>query len=148
MALPQYDGNGIQVTKAVYYSGTDTLKEGYCLCYDVAATTTNADPKLRLGTKVIKPATANLMAFAGVVTASSAGKTGPCWVDIIVPTKGEICNVWGHVNATAFTSYLKLADADYGVVVDSSTAVNVTVGLAAATLDTSSTAALTKMRMV
>ncbi len=104
MGLPQYNASQDLATRTLWYSGTDTLREGYVLAYKNDATLTDADPKLRLGSNVVKPATANLKLFAGIVAESSDGKTGPCFVDVIVPRKHDILVAYTKVNATALST--------------------------------------------
>lgn len=140
--LPQRAGVPQVTNKMVYFTGSDTLAVGYALCYDQDASPTNADLKLRLGVAVEKPATANLNAFAGIVSESSDGVTGPAWVEIIVPTPNVIVNAYCHVNATAWTTAVAPADGDYGLVAFADATLNLAmVGLAATTLDSSSTKA-------
>jgi hypothetical protein len=115
--LVQNNAGVISEIKTVWYAGTDTLQEGYLLCYDVAASPTDSIPRQRLGQQVVKPATANLMAFAGVVTPESAGKTGPCFVDILVPRTGEFVNFWTQDNLTAFSSYIGPQNGSYAAAV-------------------------------
>lgn len=70
--------------KRVYYTGSDTLGEGYCLCYDRDyGTASEAD--IDRAVRVEKPAAGNLRHFAGVVAAEDAGRTGPCWVTVVEP---------------------------------------------------------------
>lgn len=144
----QYMGSGQNDTKIVYYAGTDTLSTGYALCYDVAASVGATDKKLELGTKVIKPATENLMAFAGVVHPESSGcSTG--WVKIIVPKRGVFCDVYTKADATAFTTALAPDDASYALAAHSDSTLNLPmVAVAAETADTSSTAATKKAMLL
>lgn len=137
----QYNSNNANV-KRVYFSGTDTLQEGYALCYDQDASPTATNPFERLGFIVEKPATANLAAFAGLVSAGDAGKTGPCYLDIIVPTPGEVVTAYTKANATAWTTALAPANAVYSLAAHSDSGLNLPwVMLAAETADTSTTAA-------
>jgi len=92
--------------KRVYYIGTDTLKEGYPLCYNFDATTVDyrnkADSTISVGTYaaarrlcVEKPAEGNKLHFAGVVAAESDAKsTG--WITLWLP--GSVCNVYAYAN--------------------------------------------------
>jgi hypothetical protein len=64
-----------QLSKTVYYTGTDTLKTGYALCYDHDATAGKA--KENRGQAVEKPSTNNLIYFAGFVAPESNGLKGP-----------------------------------------------------------------------
>lgn len=94
-------------TQRVYYIGTDELLEGYSLCYnfdsydqsaEALSTHMNtgdfgvddASPARRI--QVEKPSINNCVHWAGVVSEKSAGKTGPCWVEIYKP--GSVCNIW------------------------------------------------------
>lgn len=75
-------------TKRVYYTGGDTLQEGYLLCYNRDSTSTGGSAgaaDLARAYEVEKPAAGNLKYFAGVVGAEDAGKTGPCWISLIEP---------------------------------------------------------------
>lgn len=89
--------------KRVWYKGTDTLAEGYALCYDfnnvnnyqnVAATAiTEATYAASRRLVVEKPRELNKIHFAGVVAAESDGKsTG--WITIWLP--GSVCNVYAY----------------------------------------------------
>lgn len=140
--LPQFDACDHLEVRTVWYAGTDKLVQGYALAYDVAATQVATDPKTRLGNQVVKPATANLFAFAGVVAPQSDGLTGPCYVDIFIPRKGSFAKAFTHSNMTAFTTALGLANNDYGLVTFADATLNLgLVALAAETVDTSGTAA-------
>ena len=76
-------------TKRVYFTGTDTLQAGYALCYDRDSGTASADEEDR-HTDVEKPTAANLWDFAGIVSPSDGGKTGPCWLSIMQPNGGVL----------------------------------------------------------
>lgn len=103
-------------TIKVYYEGSDTLYEGYPLCYNQDTTTnwlgvssidatstassitessTTAEGSQNEGKfiRVEKPAAANQRFLAGFVTGSGDGITGPCAVDIHVPN-GAVIPVW------------------------------------------------------
>jgi hypothetical protein len=128
--------------RTVYYAGTDKLVAGNALAWDVAANIADTDPKKRLGNQVVKPATANLFAFAGIVAPQSDGITGPANVDIFIPRKGSFVTAWTHANMTAFTTALGLANNDYGLVTFADATLNLgLVAIAAQTVDTSGTAA-------
>lgn len=148
MGLGQINGSMEVQVKTVYYAGTDTLQEGYVLCYDPTASPTATDERTRLGQQVLKPVTANLKFVAGFVHPSSAGKTGPCFVDIVVPRKGDIVRAWTNVNQTVASTELAVTNAGgYALVADTDATFNDQhVGLAAQTLDTSGTAAINYVR--
>jgi hypothetical protein len=149
--LPNLDGADHLEVRTVYYAGTDKLAEGYALCYDTAASKTATDPKTRLGVQVVKPATAHLAAFAGVVAPQSDGLTGPCYVDIFVPRIGALVKAFTKANMTKFSTYLIPVDAQYALGAQAQGAAYAQaeqdalerskVGLAAETVDTSATAA-------
>ena len=91
--------------KRVYYKGTDTLKEGYALCYDfdnINNYRNKADTTITVATYaasrrlvVEKPSEGNKIHFAGAVAAESDGKsTG--WITIWLP--GSVCNVYTYEN--------------------------------------------------
>lgn len=99
-------GNTPTLTQRVYYTGSDTLYEGYALCYNFDATEVSpenlsisltqdaaaSDPLPARVIQVEKPSYANAMHFAGVVSGKDAGKKGPCWVEIFMP--GSVCNIY------------------------------------------------------
>lgn len=116
----KYDPKAQRIT--VYYEGSDTLYEGYALCYNQDTTdnwngvssvgfTTVASNVTESGTtaegsqnegkfiRVEKPATANLQWLAGVVAGHSTGITGPCAVEIYVPN-GACVPVWTNKSCT------------------------------------------------
>jgi hypothetical protein len=138
--------------RRVYYSGTDTLQEGYALCYKHDATDPNTtNPEQSMGFNVVKPATANLALFAGVVAPSSAGITGPAFIDIIEPSRGELVRASLKVNATALVTIVGPANNSYSLAAVPSDATSATtidasqlkqVGVPTVTADTSTTAAI------
>jgi hypothetical protein len=141
--LPNYNGGGFtNDVITVYYAGVDTLKEGYSLCFDVAASASGTD-QTKLGNQVVKPATANLMAYAGSVAPGQGGRTGPCWVDVIPHQKNRFVLTFCKINATAFSTSLGPINAQYELGAFADATLNVGfVGLAAETADTSVTSAL------
>ncbi|NLX97602.1 MAG: hypothetical protein GXY83_15650 [Rhodopirellula sp.] len=99
--------------KRVYYTGSDTLKTGYALCYD-RDTGTASESDINRAINVEKPATANLNYFAGVVDAGSAGKTGPCYIDIVQPT-GALVECFTDQNCTILVTKLGPQNASYAL---------------------------------
>ena len=109
-------------TKLVYYKGTEKPPIGGVLCYDIAAPTTPAagtfDEEV-LGTRCIKPATANLMLFAGIVINDeeyqkkvSGAYDG--FYRVISPTKGAMVEALVYfATGTAGSSLLKPVDAKW-----------------------------------
>lgn len=82
----------------VFYTGTDTLQEGYALCYDWDAASKTVNSVTTLEDRFItveKPSFNNLAHFAGVVAPGSAGKQGPCHIEIIAPAYVQPnVNIW------------------------------------------------------
>lgn len=77
--------------RRVYFVGTATLTAGQVLCYQ-------ENPATSLRTKgypfdVELPNSDNVRAVAGIVAETSVGKTGPGFIDIIVPRVGDILQV-------------------------------------------------------
>lgn len=144
----QYKTNKIS-KKRVYYEGTDTLLEGYLLCYNYDTTTDRDGDTIAEGSqcngrylKVEKPSTNNANFFAGVVAAESANKVGPCEITIIEPTS-VIIPVYTDVNCTNGTTYLYAANATY--IAQATGAV--VIGLANETINRSGTNGLTLCRI-
>lgn len=107
---PIHGGAAPSMRRSVFYTGTDTLYEGYALCYDFNAADVNQENETQttpdVGEEyknnarrilVEKPTEKNKIHFAGVVDEASNGVTGPAWVTINVP--GSVCNVYAYSNA-------------------------------------------------
>lgn len=120
MGLVQSNATQDLQFKTVWYGGTSTLKEGQIVAYDTSDTTapvtaaaspTATTERNVRGRRVVDPATAVLGGFAGVITAQSAGAVGPCFIEIIVPRKGDICFIYTNINATKNSSLLGMTNA-------------------------------------
>jgi len=122
-------------TKRVYYSGTDTLKTGYALCYDHDNGTASAVDWDRFFI-VEKPATANLPYFAGVVHESSNGITGPAYIQIVEP--GSMSYVYTDLDCSINVTDLAIVNASYVAQVGAATAAR-SIGRAMQTVDRSQT---------
>jgi hypothetical protein len=145
MGLPSYLNGGMaDEIITVYYAGTDQLLEGYALCWDVSGATVSAtDIKTRLMNQVVKPATANLMAFAGLLAATSSGKTGPTFIDLVPQKRNRFARAYTKINGTAFSTLLGPVNAQYELGAFADATVNLAfVGICAETVDTSGTSAL------
>ncbi len=104
-------------TKAVYFTGTDTLKAGYALCYDRADIAALGGDAVAIPlttsswgrhTFVVKPASGNLHNFAGIVS-QQPDKTGPTWVKIIEPEgMPRSMQLFTDQNCTANTTFLTI----------------------------------------
>lgn len=100
--------------KRVWYSGTDTLYEGYNLCYDSDSITADgfnaADTAITAATSslarnrvVEKPSQGNCNSYAGVVAPECDGFVGPGEITIIPP--GNVANVRMKLNCTINATY-------------------------------------------
>ena len=100
----QYE-NSLMKPIRVYYTGTETLGEGWTLCYDADRGTVTAPDGTRVF-MVEKPSLTNMMNVAGWVNEVSNQKTGPCYITINVP--GSACKVLSAIptaiNATRMTA--------------------------------------------
>lgn len=73
-----------------YFTGLTTLRANQVLGLSTTASATDADPKLRLGYAVTVLTSSNLKMPGGIVVPSSAGKVGPCYVDVYLPASGDV----------------------------------------------------------
>lgn len=149
--IVQRDGQQPVETIEVYYDGTEELLPGYNVCYDVAAPLVRAagdwSEKVR-GRVVAKPATANLKYYAGVVVKPPQKRLDPAgtfkgWCTIAKLRQGTWLNARCNVNMTLGTTYLRVANNNWGLVAEATAgtwAVD-TIAIAGETHDSSSTAA-------
>lgn len=134
--------------KMVYYTGSDTLKAGYALCYDRDTITAEDGSGTALAASssswgrhawVEKPASGNLHNFAGIVD-DTPDKAGPCWVSIIEPDSiPRSMQVYTEENCTANSTVLTLKPDDYEL---GGLGEGLVIGKALQTVDRSSTAGL------
>lgn len=141
-----FEGSSRLDKKYVHFKGTDDLKAGYVLCYDTAAKVGTAADSIgeQLGSQVVKPATANLGAIAGIVVRDTPNVSGSGMpVEIAVPKRGEFIEAFTKVKATAFSTYLGAANGAYSLAAIATPAApaDKVVGVAAQGVDTSTTAA-------
>ena len=131
--------------KHVYYTGSDTLKPGYALCYDRdTITAENAAGTALVATAssygrhswVEKPASGNLHNFAGIVGPGQQMMAGPCWVEIIQPLPGLVIDVFSDISCTANTTWLTIQPASYYI---GGAGEGLIIGIALQTVDRSST---------
>lgn len=110
MGLVQSNGSQDLPMKTVWYAGTSTLQEGMVVVYDTDDTNAPVSPavgdlsptsrrNLR-GNRVVDVTTALTGGMAGLVASSSSGKTGPAFIDIVVPRRGDVAICFCKVNAT------------------------------------------------
>jgi hypothetical protein len=123
MGLPQYNGQYDGQSKTVYFKNTTggsvTLLEGMALAFDMdntaAPVSNTSDPKNARGVRVVKPATAVLGGFAGLVDETSAGIVVPDtegrFITINVPRKGQPVKALVKANATKGVSLLGITNA-------------------------------------
>jgi hypothetical protein len=135
-------------TKWVNYIGTDTLKQGYCLCYDSAAavdvdgvTAAEGTQNVARALRVRKPATAYLNYFAGVVPASFDGFTGPGFIEIYEPD-GHYLPIFTDKNCTT-GDLLFITDGSYYAHASGGSC----IGRVTETIDRSSTNGLALIRL-
>jgi hypothetical protein len=162
--LAQYNGDGLNEVKTVWYAGTATLKTGEVLCYDLDDTaapttlpagsltvppTSSVQPRNLRGRQVTDPVTANLSAVAGVVSPESSGVTGPAWVSVVVPRKGDVALVYSNANATKNTTVLGAADSTRSAAAVSDSTFNLpAIAVAIETVDRSGTAGTILSRFI
>lgn len=72
------------IIEAVWYEGTDALKEGEAVCYDIAHGTATARAGERIN-NVSRPRTTNNKAFAGVVARDYSAQSGGQLIEINCP---------------------------------------------------------------
>jgi len=115
IGVVSYNADEAVETRSVYYSGEDTLPTGAVLCYKHDAEVGADDRKLQRGVNVVKPATANLMYPAGILDPRDAGKTGPCYVRVIVPRRGSFVTALVKANATGGATMLAPENDSYAL---------------------------------
>lgn len=127
--------------RKVYYAGEDTLKAGYCLCYDRSfGQAAEATPARAY--RVVKPAEDNIRYFAGVVADDQDGRTGPCWVTVVEPAMpGRLARVFTNQNCTLGVTRLGLVAGSYAA--GAAGASSPAIALAMQTLDCSAGFAVT-----
>lgn len=102
MPTQYHASQDIKVTRK-YFVGTTVLRKGQIIFYQENASATDADPNLRLGNAVEAVNTDNVGGFAGVVPDGEAGKTGPCFVELLQPQVGDVlqAEIDGTTNVAA-----------------------------------------------
>lgn len=81
------------IRRRVFYTGTATLAAGQALCYQDDPSPTSPDRVKGFPFDVQTPDAGNAKVFAGIVADTSVGRTGPCYIDIDVPRRGDILKV-------------------------------------------------------
>ncbi len=121
---------------------TDTMKEGYILCYNSDLTVDMNGDAVTAGTinpakflEVEKPAAGNLLFVAGVVDARSIGKTGGDWI-YIIELDGSDIEVFTDQSCTIDVTELSVEAGSYFATANSG---GVKIGLCKDTIDRSST---------
>lgn len=133
-------GNEKISSRLVYYTGTEVIKAGYCLCYDRTISETPGQAHIRAD-RVGKPSEENLRFFAGVVAHDGHPRGGPGYVTILEPSlPGRLTHIF--TNAECEYGVTRL-----GLIADSFAAVECTtdtpvVALALETADRSQTPGL------
>ena len=98
--------------KKVWYEGTDTIYNGYAMCYNHDYATDET-----MATRVEQPATANMKYFAGIVTGlPTSGRAGATELTLIEPASlGSVCLVWSALNTTINSTQLALQNGSYAL---------------------------------
>lgn len=134
--------------KTAFYTGTDTIKRGYALCYDRNTTTAVDGSGTAIGATssswgrhghVEKPASGNLHNFAGIV-AGERDRTGPCLVSLIEPDSvARVMEVFTSANCTLDVTILTVVAGSYEL---GAVGEGTVIGKALQTIDRSSTSGL------
>ncbi len=128
-------GDDIVDLKQVRYLGTDTLRNGYNVCYN-RDTGTAADVEPLRGFSVETPSATNLDDYAGVIVSHDL-IVGPATVTIAVPKpRGQVVQMWTDASVTVNTTDLYLQAGSYAA----GSAGSRRIGRALQTVDRSSTA--------
>ena len=151
--IVQRDGQQPLETLEVYYDGSDELLVGYNVCYDITASLTDPESdwseKVR-GRVVVKPATANLKHYAGVVVKPPQKRIDPAgtykgWCTIARLRAGTWLKAYTNADMNLSTKpYLKLANNSFALVAEATTGTTYgadTIAVVGETADTSGTAA-------
>jgi hypothetical protein len=88
MGQPVYNRTNYRVER-VFFTDTATLQAGQPLCYQPVPTGTTRG----FAFDVQLPTAGNRLAFAGIVSPSFVGVTGPASIDIYIPQKGDLIQV-------------------------------------------------------
>jgi hypothetical protein len=133
MTQVTYRSEKVSVRRA-YYVGSDTLQEGYFLCYNRDSTSTGSSAgaaDLARAYEVEKPAAGNLKHFAGVVGREDAGKAGPCWITLIEPqpNPGRLVMVHTDRNCTLGSTRLAVQAGSYAAGAEGAEAVAVATAM-------------------
>jgi hypothetical protein len=144
MHIVQRDGERTLDTEIVYYDGSEPLLPGYAVCYDMAAPLVEAAGEFAeniRGRRVMKPATANLEHFAGIVITPpqkrmgiASNNKGFCVIARL--RRGDFIKARVVGNLTAGVTYLSPADGVWNLAVGSIgtiAAARLVVGIAAET---------------
>lgn len=130
MSQVTYNSEKIAKKKVVFYNdtgGSVTLRGGYALSYDYSQT------DLTQAYRVVRPASANFLWFAGALTEEYDSKVvangATLNVEIYVPTKyGQVVPVWITENHSANMALLEITDDSFAFTEGSSQKVVRTVG--------------------
>lgn len=85
-----YNNQDFRIAR-VFFTGTATLAEGQSLCWQEQPATSASTKGFPFDVEL--PNSDNLRVFAGIVAESSIGKTGPAYIDIVIPRPGDILKV-------------------------------------------------------
>lgn len=166
MSLAQYNGKNQVDRKRVWYGGTTALIIGQAVAYDTSDTTaplpisliggtTSPDPsQIERGQIVQVPVTALLGGFAGIVDSlplkDANGVIVASWIDIVVPRKGDVVDLYTNASVTKNSTILGITNAGGATLVSVSDATfNVdVVAICLQTVDRSGTAGLVRAKFL
>lgn len=108
-----HGGGAIPVKTKRVFLATGKAREGYAVCYNHDVTDVTAENEAKISASaamwcdarklmVEEPTVLNNLQFAGIVDQSSAGVTGPAWIQIHTP--GSICKVYTQSTVTTFNT--------------------------------------------
>lgn len=115
MSQVTYKSEKTAKKKVIFTNNTGasvTLRGGYALCYD------HSETDITQAYDVVRPATANLKYFAGVICEEYDDRVvangATLQLEIYIPTKyGQIVPVWSNEDHSANTAVLEITDGSF-----------------------------------
>lgn len=144
-----YRGRQTPDLRRVWVANAEEIKPGYVLCFKHDATVDGADPANRMFVTAVKPATANLMLFAGIAAQKLTAANPIRWIDVYHPSNFNSCKALVKANAVAHATGLAPVDAEYSLGAHTDSLLNLPLfALAAETANTLATAANKLVRFI
>jgi hypothetical protein len=163
MLVVQKDAGSILITKRVYYKDGGVglpLKPGYALCYDHTedlVPQAGEFDEMKRGIVCVRPATANLEHFAGIVVKvlnrQGTGTDFSGFVEIATPNAGSFLPAFCNVNATTGVTALQPQNGQFSLAADATAGIadnysRRTAAVAMETKDTSVTPSNALVRLI